>query len=254
VVGGSIAGKVGVALSFTVPVTSSNPVTFSLVGAPSGMTVANTGVVMWPSPAVGTWTVVVVAKDTISSLTGQNSFTITIAPTSAPAIPGGAITGKPGVALTFSAAATASNPVVYSLSGNPPGMTIGATGVVTWPNPVISSFGVIVLARDTKTGVVGQGVYTIRIAAVGPVIATAAINGVAGKSVSGTFTISDPGATALWLTISGAPIGMTFSASGLTFTATWPSPVTGSYTLKLSLVDQAGLTTTATIPITIAAH
>ena len=35
--------------------------------------------------------------------------------------------------------------------------------------------------------------------------------------------------------------------------ATWPAPVTGSYSLKLTVVDSSGKTATATIPVTITA-
>jgi len=46
---------------------------------------------------------------------------------------------------------------------------------------------------------------------------------------------------------------MSFSMSGLTLTANWAAPVTGSYTLQVSVVDQAGLTAKASIPVTITA-
>jgi hypothetical protein len=47
--------------------------------------------------------------------------------------------------------------------------------------------------------------------------------------------------------------GMGFSLSGLIVVANWPSPVTGSYSLKVVVVDSAGLSATATIPVTITA-
>ena len=56
------------------------------------------------------------------------------------------------------------------------------------------------------------------------------------------------------MSISGAPLGMSFSVSGLTITARWASAVLGSYSLKVSAVDSAHLTAQATVPITITAH
>jgi hypothetical protein len=76
---------------------------------------------------------------------------------------------------------------------------------------------------------------------------------VVGKPLTGTIGISDPGVSSLSVTISGAPIGMMFSVTGMTFTATWPNPVLGSYSLKISLTDSAGFSTQATMPITITA-
>ena len=80
------------------------------------------------------------------------------------------------------------------------------------------------------------------------------MTGVAGKPLSGTITIADPGATALSVSISGVPLGMSFSANGLTLTANWASPVTGSYTLKVVVQDSAGLSAQASVPITVTAH
>ena len=58
----AISGKVGTALSFTPQVTASNPVGYSMTGAPSGMSIATTGVVSWANPVLGNYTVTVVAK------------------------------------------------------------------------------------------------------------------------------------------------------------------------------------------------
>jgi hypothetical protein len=46
---------------------------------------------------------------------------------------------------------------------------------------------------------------------------------------------------------------MGFSVSGTTINYAWASPVVGSYNLKVSVVDSAGLTAQATVPITVTA-
>jgi hypothetical protein len=46
---------------------------------------------------------------------------------------------------------------------------------------------------------------------------------------------------------------MGFSMSGLNITAIWQVPVTGSYTLKITVTDSTGRTTSTTMPITITA-
>jgi hypothetical protein len=79
------------------------------------------------------------------------------------------------------------------------------------------------------------------------------MTGVAGKALAGTISISDPGATSLSVSISGVPLGMSFSLSGLNINANWASPVLGSYTLKVSVVDSAGLSAQVNVPITITA-
>ena len=57
----------------------------------------------------------------------------------------------------------------------------------------------------------------------------------------------------LSVTISGAPLGMTFSVSGMNVIAYWANPVLGSYTLKVSVTDSAKLSAQATVPVSITA-
>jgi len=49
-------------------------------------------------------------------------------------------------------------------------------------------------------------------------------------------------------------MGMTFAVNGLTITATWNAPVAGSYSMKVTVVDSAGLSSQLTVPVTVAAH
>ena len=46
---------------------------------------------------------------------------------------------------------------------------------------------------------------------------------------------------------------MQFSISGLTITYTWPKPTTGSYVMKLSVVDSAGLSAQSSVLVTVTA-
>jgi hypothetical protein len=128
------------------------------------------------------------------------------------------------------------------------------SGVINWPSPVIGSYTVTVKATDGKSGLGGQGVLIFSIAKAGPVIAFSPLTGVAGKSLSGSFSITDATSTAMSISIGGVPAGMGFSVSGLTITAKWPSPVTGRYTLKVQVTDAAGLSAAASIPVTVTAR
>jgi hypothetical protein len=252
----SVSGKVGTALSYTVAVSAPNPVTWTLTGAPSGMTISTAGVLAWASPVAGTYAVTVSAKDTKTALSGSGKITLTIAAAAAPAVGSASISGKVGTALSFGVTVSAPNPVTWTLSGAPSGMAISSTGVVSWASPVQGSYTVTVTAKDTKTSLSGTGTLTITIAsatAAGPVITASAMNGVVGKPLTGTIGISAPGTTSLSVSISGAPLGMSFSMSGTNLAVSWASPVAGSYGLKVSVTDSSGRTTQATVPVTIAA-
>jgi hypothetical protein len=132
-------------------------------------------------------------------------------------------------------------------------MTISANGTVSWPAPVVGTYSVTVTAKDTRTGLSGQGLYTVKIAVAGPVITFSPITGVAGKAVSATIGISDATSPSVRLSISGVPIGMTFALSGSNIIMNWANPVAGSYKLQLYAIDSAGLSAQVTIPVTIAA-
>jgi hypothetical protein len=142
-------------------------------------------------------------------------------------------------------------------------MSISSAGVVSWAAPVVGTYSVSVTAKDSVNGLSGSGVYNVVIAAASttttttttkstpPVITASALTGVAGKPLSGTIGIKVSASGGVSLNISGAPLGMSFSASGMNVAVSWPSPVAGSYTLKLTATDSAGASTTASIPVTI---
>ncbi|RUP23491.1 MAG: peptidase S53 [Curvibacter sp.] len=253
----SISGQVGTALSFTVSASAPNAVTYSLSGAPSGMTISTAGVVSWPTPVAGTYAVTVVAKDSKTGLSGQGVYTVTVTAPVAPTVTAATVNGTPGTALTFTVNATGTNALSYSLSGAPTGMSINAsTGVVSWTSPVLGTYSVTAIAKDSKTGLSGQAVYTVKIAAStttsgGLSVNAPAITGTAGKAVSGTITITDSGVSWVSVSISGAPLGMSFSMTGLTVTAKWPTPVVGSYTLTIVVADSAGRKVQVQMPVTI---
>lgn len=247
----AVSGTVGTALSFTVSVNASNPVTYTLTGAPAGMAISSAGVVTWPTPLAGQYSPVVTAKDTATGLTGQGTYSVTISAPKAPTLTATNIIGRPGVALSFAATAVSANPVTYSIAGAPAGMTINSTGVVSWASPVLGTYSVTVSAKDTKTGLTGTAVYSVKIANAGPVITAAAITGTAGKALSSSINISDTSATSFYISISGVPLGMTFSLSGMNVIANWAKPVAGIYSLKVVVTNNNGLSSQATIPVTI---
>lgn len=248
----SISGQVGTALTFTASVMASNALTYALSGAPSGMSISSVGIVSWPTPVAGTYSITVTAKDAVTGLSGQGVYGVTIS--TPPAKTSTAkVSGKVGAALSFSAAVPSVNAITYTLTGTPAGLTISTAGMVSWPVPVIGTYAVTVTAIDSKTGLSSQVIYTVTIANSGPVITALATTGVAGKALSGAITITDPGATWLSVSIAGAPLGMAFSSTGLTISYAWASPVVGSYSLKVSVIDSAGLTAQATVPVTVKA-
>lgn len=184
---------------------------------------------------------------------GSGTGTGTTSPATAPVVASASVSAKPGTALSFTVSVSTANPVSYSLSGAPAGMLISGNGVLSWASPISGTHAVTVSATDTKTQLVGKGVITVQVAGAAPVITATPIKGVVGKALTGTVGISAPGARSLSIAVAGAPSGMAFSMSGMNLVANWARPVTGTYSFKVTVTDSAGLTATASVPVTITA-
>lgn len=247
----AIAGQVGKPLTFTVSATGANDIGYTLQGAPAGMTIDSSGVVAWASPSAGTYQVTAIATDVRTGASGQALHTVTVSASSGPTVHGGMIGADAASALSFNVSVTAANPVIYKLIDAPTGVSLDNAGNVHWAQPISGQHAIVVGAQDAVSGLQGQGTYAIRIGTPGPAISDVSIQGTAGQPVSGSFSVSAPGATTLAMSISDAPIGMSFHVSGLTFTAYWPRATAGSYMLKLSVIDSAGMVATKLVPITI---
>lgn len=170
-----------------------------------------------------------------------------------PIVSSGTISARAGVALQFKATVTSAAPVTWSLSAAPSGMNIDSSGNVSWTSPVVGSYTVNVQARDTATGAIGTGTYYISVTAppAPPAITSAPMTGTRGVPLTGSFSVTDPNRLAMSISITGVRVGMVFSLSGNTITAKWPKPAAGNFTLKVTVKNSAGFTTTASIPITI---
>ncbi|MRW90421.1 peptidase S53 [Duganella sp. FT80W] len=198
------------------------------------------------------------ASSLLSTLSGLTVQT-------APVVTAATISGKAGTALTFTASVSAANAVTYSLSGAPSAMTISSAGVVSWASPVAGTYSVTITAKDSVNGLSGSAVYSIVIASAstttttttsstGPVITASAMTGVVGKALSGTISITDSSSKSISVSISGAPLGMTFGVSGSKITVSWASPKTGSYTLKVVATNGNNASSSVSIPVTITAR
>lgn len=251
----TISGVVGTPLAFTLNATGANALSYSMSGAPAGMSLAATGVVNWSAPVAGTYKVIFTATDTVTKLASSATYTVAIAAkpaSTAPTVASATIAGSPSVALSYKVQATSANALTFALTGAPAGMAIDATGNITWSKPVAGTYSVSVKATDTKTALSSSATLTFKIAAAGPVISTATLTGKPGATLTGTIAITDSSAiTSMSYRISGIPMGMRFSASGLNLIVYWPGAVAGSYNLTITATDSLGQTAQAIVPVII---
>jgi len=163
----TVNGKAGVALSVTMTVTAASATSFTLAGAPAGMTVSNAGVVSWVSPVAGTYAVTVTATNATSGLSGKGVLTIVIAKAQPPVITAAALTGVSGKPLSGSiqVSAQAGGALTVSISGVPAGVSFSVSGqtlLLYWAKPVTGKYSLSITARDA-TGLSAQAIMPITI-------------------------------------------------------------------------------------------
>ncbi len=256
--GGSVTATAGKALSFVVSVGDRYPAKLSLVGAPAGMSLTaagmNAATLNWPNPVIGTARFTLRADSTQTGLSAQGVYTVVVNPASAPLVSAGQIAAPAGRPLAAKLSVVAVNPYSLSLVGAPSGMTVDASGSLTWPSPIVGNYAVTVQARDSKTGLVGAAVVNVSIgSSTGPAIFSTVMSGVAGKPLSGQISVTDGGASLVGMGIAANHPDIKFTiALGMGTTGvSWAAPVAGNYTIQVSVTDSAGKATTASIPVVI---
>jgi len=207
--------------------TGTQPITWMLLQGPLGMEMPdpNTGVVFWPNPtsAGSPFTVTIRATNAVGTADESWQLTVTdppVAPVIAPIADANAIEGQAYTGPTPSV--TGTQPFTWWLVAGPTGMTISSTGVVHWPNPVVSSVPYTITIRATNAAGKGDRSWrlTVQKPTLPPVIAPMANAQVtAGQTyTSVTPTLTQGTLPVTWSLVSGPP-GMTIAPT--TGVVTW---------------------------------
>ena len=132
---------------------SNATLTYSLIGAPAGMTINSiTGLINWIPAAAEEQAVTVIVTNGIG-LSDSKDFNIVVSPANqAPVITpitDATITVGETFTYTVEAADPDGDTLTYSLTAGPVGMAIdAATGIITWTPTAIESYDVTVLVSD----------------------------------------------------------------------------------------------------------
>ena len=167
---------------FSVILTATNPntgnLTFSLAGAPAGLTTTTSGALLWASPVGGTWHFTATVTDNYG-LTSTTAFTlnVTAAPSSTPTPTTSAPTSTTNHAptmtslsvlvrvgapfsMTLNGSDADGDALWYSLAGAPAGASLTSAGLFSWPTPVAGSRLMTVTIHDSK-GATGTATVTL---------------------------------------------------------------------------------------------
>lgn len=201
--------------------------TFSLDTSPVGMSIGATdGVIQWTPTAPGTVDVTVRATNSVGTDTTSFQITVYEAPV---------ITSLPiimmlyGETYAYSVAASGTPPPTLTLTEAPSGMTIDATGTITWLPAASGTYAVTVQAsnlagNDTQS-------YALSVWQVPQINSTPDLMAEVGTLYS--YDVSAIGYPEPTYTLTTAPAGMTIDAAGLIqWTPTAPGMV--AVTVKAS--------------------
>jgi subtilase family serine protease len=158
--------------AFSGSLSASNPnggtLTFSLTGAPSGLTASAGGALSWASPVAGSYTFTAKVSDSHGySATQTETLNVAIPPAAvttnhAPTLASSTLAKKAGT--TFSVMLSGKDvdggALTYTKSGGPSGLSLTSSGVLYWVGPVKGTYAVPVTVHDNK-GATGSGVITL---------------------------------------------------------------------------------------------
>ncbi len=253
--------SVGVLYSYTVTANATGctgtctPVSYSLLNTgatppPTGMAInASTGLLTWTPAAGQTGYIPVTVKATFgtSGKIATQSYNISVpAITSTPLL--FAAAGSPYITYV-TAADQAGGSFTYSLTTAPTGMTVDASGRISWtPGQAQGGSAVPVTVRATVTGT-SPAIYAVQSFTLSVVSVTSAPATTALAGYTYSYQVGATG-TALTYSLDTAPAGMTISASGL---ITWPTPTTGSIpvTVRVTTGGIASVTQAYTLEVSV---
>ena len=225
--------------------------TYSVVSAPEGMTVDETGLVTWlPNSQQFGENQVTLQVDDGKGLAIQQSFTINVVATNSNSLP--TITSTPQafgavVGQTYSYDATATDPdgdlLLWSLDAAPNGMSIDPqTGTLRW-QPTIDQIGshiVAVRVIDALGAYVGQE-FTLNVTGINTpasIVSTPITNGSANQLYTYQVTGTDAENDSLTYGLGVYPEGMTINPN--TGAINWTPTVGGSYDVEVLIFDSQG--------------
>jgi len=212
--------------------TDGDPIIYSVVEGPAGLSInPNTGVVNWvPGDSqLGDHPVALKAYDGRGGSTIQ-SFTLAVVeqtsnlPPQITSTPATVVTLGDSYAYQLLASDPESNVLTYSLDTAPSGMTMDASGAVSFA-PVVGQEGLHTVVLSVSDGIGGTATQTYTLAVddgtgytgnLAPVISSDPDNqATAGSPYSYQVMATDPEGSALTYQLAAAPAGMGISATGL---------------------------------------
>ncbi|TCO97649.1 S8 family serine peptidase [Rubrivivax gelatinosus] len=250
--GGSFTARARTAFKGATGVTgpSGLAMRYALAGQPRGMTISSAGLLSWPSPVAGRYTITVTASNLGGS--GAGSYVLTVgAANRAPTLAARsyAATARVAWSAQLQASDADRDTLSYALAGAvPSGFTLGSTGAMSWASPRGGRFTIPVRVSD---GWGGATTVKMTLAVTdpnhAPTVTVRSYAAVAGAAWTGQVLAADADGDTLSYTLgAGAPAGLTVDANGL---MSWAQPLRGSYNLALRVADTVDAAANVTLTL-----
>ena len=235
----TVQAVAGTPLSFKISASYSGTPVWSING---GASIDSTGQVTWLNPVQGTFAFTVTLTDS-SGLSAQTVVTVVVAAPVAPIAYSNTIYTNAATPVKYQVQYSAANPVkVISTGSLPTGLTVSTTGLIAWSKPVLGTWYIYLDVVDAKTCATTKIVIVISVTKavyLGPQITLPTAVPVAGVAYTGLIGISDtdPGVTAVSVTLKGLPSGMTATRTGTGVTLSWSKPIAGAFAITVTAQD-----------------
>ena len=262
----STSAVYGTSGTFDVTATGTTPIAYSLTGEPAGVSInSSTGrITIAATTAAGDHTFTITASNGYTPNATQ-TFTLTV--NVVPAITSANnISLVYGTSRTFQVTATGTTPIAYSLSGEPAGVTMDGSGLITIPATIaVGTHPFTITASNVAASNVTQN-FTLTVTAVpvAPTI-TSANTTTVFSGTGGTFQVVATGTTPITYSLTGEPAGVSIGSTtgritiaGTVATGTYDFTITASngvlpnatqsFTLTVSVAPVLPSITTTALP------
>jgi len=214
--------------------------TFKTVDAlPSGLTLSSSGLLSGIPTTAGTYLINIAITDTAAgAATSRLTVTVGSAAVQAPAMaPIASLTANAGTAFNHQIAASdpQGQPLHFTLSGSPVGMSVSSSGLISWAKAVTGSYAITATASNASSLSASRS-FTLSVTNAAPVVANPGDRSNArGALVSLQVAAIDADADALNYSATGLPLGLSIDSS--------TGMISGT-------VSAAALTNNATVTVT----
>ena len=216
-----------------------SPYTYSLTGAPSGISISSSGVISGTSTQIGSYLNVGVNVTDSSGCPGSGSLHILIVSSdiTIKGISDKEATQNSPISNIQVGTSSGCPPYSYSLSGQPSGISISTSGVISGTPTATGSFNITVTVSDADSTNSDTESFTLRVTASLSIASISDVAASKGVSISPIQVSADGGQTPYTYSLSSNPSsgsGLSISSSG-SITGT-PSAV-GNFTISVTVTD-----------------